>query len=609
MPHPCVVCGRSRMNPSNRAEEYTFFGFPVNDEPRCKKWLEFCCREELYKLSKKKLLQRMVCSKHFLRTDFLNDFNERLNNNAVPSLYDAKQSLYNISCVLCGRFRKDPPDDKNDGTSFHHFPGEEFRCLDWLKFVGVESYYRLTRKEIMFCYICSKHFDKSQFMIGFQNRLIDSAIPNIKHPSEDEEDIKQECHMTNAFEGELFGDLSETYRDIEPLPSNVLKGQVCAECGRSRNDPKNKSLKCKFHPFPAYEIGRCLKWCQFLGREDILKLSPNQIRKLVLCSAHFQIGQSFNAGNGSCDAVPTIKKGNVTPDPLPTGSAAVQKRSKFERASVSSKKPKMDPSNKPTPLAKKKRGKSKRPTIINIPKPVPRLDNGLMNKLPIPSVGNWKILSNQFQPLGLSNKLISNVTTESGKVFIPIPEDISTLGDPIHVDSLANIPPGYLIKIELPETNKIDKLDANSGKRKSKQNQSSSQSFDQSCEEGNMRVDVKIEDMTGDLQDQDYSESMLADETEAISVCSPVTDNEEDAQINVIKSETIYAEEWTETPMDKELPKYRMPSKPRCRRTLIPIQNELRRFLNKLKPLVQKLPRKSRARVKLAIVNGVIERL
>lgn len=94
MPHPCVVCGRSRMNPNNREEDYMFFGFPVNDEPRCRKWLEFCCREDLYKLTKKQLLQRMVCSKHFQRKDFLNDYLDRLNATAVPSIYDRSQAKF-----------------------------------------------------------------------------------------------------------------------------------------------------------------------------------------------------------------------------------------------------------------------------------------------------------------------------------------------------------------------------------------------------------------------------------------------------------------------------------------------------------------------------------
>lgn len=143
MPHPCVVCGRSRMNPNNRDEDYYFFGFPVNDEIRCKRWLEFCCREDLYKLTKKQLLQRMVCSKHFdPAKDFLNEYLDRLNCTAVPCLYDPKQSLYQICCVLCKKSRKDPPSAKHDGVTYHHFPGEELRCLEWLDFVGVESYYR-----------------------------------------------------------------------------------------------------------------------------------------------------------------------------------------------------------------------------------------------------------------------------------------------------------------------------------------------------------------------------------------------------------------------------------------------------------------------------------
>lgn len=229
MPHPCVVCGRSRMNPNNREEEYMFFGFPVNDEARCGKWLEFCCREDLYKLTKKQLLQRMVCSKHFDKKDFLNDYYDRLNCNAVPTVYDPKQSLYNITCVLCGNFRKDPPEEDFEEVTFHHFPGEEFRCLEWLDFVGVDSYYRLTRKEILFCYICSKHFDSSQFMDGYKNRLTDNAVPNIRFSNHEGEE---------TFIMELISEkevkVSEKTKKLDPLPAVVLESQACAACGRSR---------------------------------------------------------------------------------------------------------------------------------------------------------------------------------------------------------------------------------------------------------------------------------------------------------------------------------------------------------------------------------------
>ncbi|XP_011311076.1 uncharacterized protein [Fopius arisanus] len=468
MPHPCVVCGRSRMNPNNREEEYMFFGFPVNYDTRCREWLEFCCREDLYKLTKKQLLQRMVCSKHFERKYFLNEYFDRLNCTAVPTIYDPKQSLYNIICVLCGRYRTDPAGPNYDGTTFHHFPGEEFRCLKWLDFVGVDSYYRLTRKEILYCYICSNHFDKSQFMPGYRNRLVDHAIPNIKHPDDLTDDDKYAMEI--EVDQKYFRQPDKP-KKLDPLPPSVLESQACAACGRSRADPRNKIEKYKFHPFPAYEIGRCLRWCQFLGREDLLKMSPNQIRKLVLCSKHFLAGQSFQKV-GPCDAVPTIKavdQSKKVSETIITESMS----DVFEnvhlfstnvteklgqgmegRPLVSSKKPFV--MNKPAPLAKK-RGKQKRPTSINIPKPPPLNDTRILRKLPLPPASNnWKLFPNQFQPITIANNItpITNISTDAKKVILPFPGNISSLGQPIPVSSLSSIPPGLLIKINLPQQEK-----------------------------------------------------------------------------------------------------------------------------------------------------------
>lgn len=489
MPHPCVVCGRSRMNPNNREEEYMFFGFPVNDEQRCRYWLEFCGREDLYKLTKKQLLQRMVCSKHFQSQDFLNEYLDRLNHTAVPSVYDPKQSLYNITCVLCGRTRRDPPAADYDGTTFHHFPGEEFRCLKWLDFVGVDSYYRLTRKEILFCYICSKHFDRSQFVPGFKGRLMENAVPKFRDA--DYVDQSELSVVESQVESKLFS-FPDKSKKLESLPTEVLESQACAACGRLRSDPRNKIEHYKFHPFPAYEIGRCLRWCQFLGREDLLKMSPNQIRKLVLCSKHFQAKQSFHK-IGPCDAVPTIKNvaesENVSEpnedDRYLDGedgrdSSKVLKRP-VSRPLVSSKKPKVD--NKPAPLAKK-RGKSRRPTSINIPRLNPNNTENQIKKLPLPPTTNWKIqLGDHFQPITInsvaSNNVTNNLQGSVKKIIVPFSGDISTLGAPIPVHSLSSIPPGLLIKINLPEQEQQNLQKASRIKKQSKKNYTSSSSEQQ----------------------------------------------------------------------------------------------------------------------------------
>lgn len=606
MPHPCVVCGRSRMNPNNRVEEYTFFGFPVNDELRCKKWLEFCCREELYKLTKKQLLQRMICSKHFLLSDFVNDFYDRLNSTAIPSVYDPKQSLYNISCVLCGRFRKDPPDPEHDGATFHHFPGEEFRCLKWLEFVGVDSYYRLTRKEIMFCFICSKHFDVDQFIPGYHNRLIDTAVPNIKNPDEYEKETKDKIGSNVAvIDVELFSS-SDKETKINPLPMAILESQACAACGRLRADPKNKAQKYKFHPFPAYEIGRCLKWCQFLGREDILKMSPNQIRRLVLCSGHFQAGQNFNNGNGPCDAVPTIQDCKVDNEMMNSSNvnADSDDNNKIVRPSVSSKKPKMDPKSKPTPLAKK-RGKSKRPTRITIPKIDSKMNNFPMKKLPILNANKWKLIANQYQPLAISNHIVSNVAPNIKKVILPFSGNISDLGAPIPVDSLSSIPPGLLIKIDLPENEKtLEKSIRKRTRRKVALHQPSTRPFEfvkvqNVFEHENVQTEV-IECVPDNDISDDVDEQFI---DERFEICK----DECFGDSNEINGENYVGVIEEDVAVEAVKPKNKMSAK--CRRTLIPIQCEIRQFLNRLKPHVKRLPKKTKAKVKLAIVNMVIDQL
>lgn len=646
MPHPCVVCGRSRMNPNNREEEYMFFGFPVNDESRCRKWLEFCCREDLYKLTKKQLLQRMVCSKHFEQRDFLNSFFDRLNCTAVPSIYDPKQSLYNITCVLCGRSRLDPPNLDYDGTTFHHFPGEEFRCLKWLDFVGVDSYYRLTRKEILFCYICSKHFDRSQFIRGYRNRLIDNAVPNIKFP--DQIDDSEPYIMELTPEPKLFHS-PERVKKLEPLPPAVLDSQACAACGRSRSDPKNKVDRYKFHPFPAYEIGRCLRWCQFLGREDLLRMSPNQIRKLVLCSKHFQSGQSFHRV-GPCDAVPTIrdipesncgenlqqtmKEDLETIDDEGKGRATVKgSRAKqvSPRPMVSSKKPKVD--NKPAPLAKK-RGKSKRPTLINIPKPDPNnIENRVIRKLPLPPTNNWKLIqTGTMQPITLAN----NLTTTTGgggindakKMILPFTGDITNLGTPIPVHSLSSIPPGLLIKINLP--------DQGNKKRNPVENKNTAVTtlnnvqFVQCTpvDLKNGRIATKKETREGTEQSLSELLSFASDREEAVNyeeLAVEVEEEEEevlpdgseieieneqaDAEENNIKEEFYYQELEPAEVVHRRKMRQRKRLSALARKTILPIKSEIRFFLRKLAPRMQRLPKKARAQLKLSMVNMVIDNL
>lgn len=626
MPHPCVVCGRSRMNPNNREEEYMFFSFPVNDEARCRRWLEFCGREDLYKLSKKQLLQRMVCSKHFQPQDFLTDYLDRLNSTAVPSIYDPTQSLYNITCVICSRSRKDPPGPEyiDDGTTFHHFPGEEFRCLKWLEFVGVESYYRLTRKEILFCYICSNHFDRSQFVSGYKGRLVENAVPTIREPKPLDESQLDVTEL--AEEPKLFGTPERSKKEL--LPNEVLESQACAACGRSRSDPRNKRERYKFHPFPAYEIGRCLRWCQFLGREDLLSMSPNQIRKLVLCSRHFQAGQKFYKA-GPCDAVPTIKDVSESEvfvisendeeqdDGDETKEGKDGKR--FSRPLVSSKKPKVD--NKPAPLAKK-RGKSRRPTSINIPRPnFSNLDDRVVKKLPLPPSMNWKIqLSEQLQPVTVNNAAsnVSNSQTDGlKKVIMPLTWDISSLGAPIPVNSLSSMPPGLLIKIELPEQEQpkeqkpmvIKKQNKATDKAVSKKqtwlkNNGQTSAVLQKVKSNANKNLTKLLPMSSDPTEDilDSNEIDVQEEVVLPPALEIIGENDEELK------EDQYFRQLKATPIKRKKIK-RKKMTDTMRRTLFPITNEVNRFLTKLTPLMHRLPKRARAQIKLSIVNMVIDQL
>ncbi|XP_071556943.1 uncharacterized protein [Temnothorax nylanderi] len=628
MPHPCVVCGRSRMNPNNREEEYMFFGFPVNDETRCCRWLEFCGREDLYKLTKKQLLQRMVCSKHFQPKDFLNEYLDRLNFNAVPSVYDPKQSLYNITCVLCGRTRIDPPSAAYDGTTFHHFPGEEFRCLKWLDFVGVDSYYRLTRKEILFCYICSKHFDRSQFVPGFKGRLTENAVPSIRDP--DQLDQTESSIIESQAEPRLFSP-SDKSKKLEPLPIKVLESQACAACGRLRSDPRNKIERYKFHPFPAYEIGRCLRWCQFLGREDLLKMSPNQIRKLVLCSKHFQTGQSFHK-IGPCDAVPTIKDisesenimeqneddqdlGEVGKDP-----SKVLKR--CSRPLVSSKKPKID--NKPAPLAKK-RGKSRRPTSINIPRPMPsNLEGQVIRKLPLPSTTNWKFqLGDQLQPITINN-IPSNIINNQAnikKIIVPFTGDISTLGTPIPVHSLSSIPPGLLIKINLPEQEQQPQQQQKLSKAKKQnktRNVTSSPNELEIWEKNNGQASVTLQNTKRNI-DKNVVELSISSEPAEETFNSNEIEMQDEVipQLEILEDGVqVKGEQYfEELEKVKKIPAKRKKVKRQkritgtTRRTMFPIKSEIKYFFRKMIPLMRRLPTQARATLKLSIVNMVIDQL
>lgn len=398
----------------------------------------------------------------------------------------------------------------------------------------------------------------------------------------------------------------------------------------------------KFHPFPAYEIGRCLRWCQFLGREDILKMSPNQIRKLVLCSKHFQTGQNFH-NIGPCDAVPTIRDiHELTPEEaleqmemenedIDDACNKVGKRG--SRPLVSSKKPKVD--NKPAPLAKK-RGKSRRPTSINIPKPEPVNfeTKAFIKKLPIPASTNWnfQFANSQFKPIAIGNNvtqnLPNNISTDIKKVILPFTGDISKLGAPIPVHSLSSIPPGLLIKINLPDQGtKVTKSGRGRGRGRGRSRgrgrKAQSETRHEIVNNGDITKCVNVDaEKLEPIRKFEPEEIELDEDSVRMSdllsfsteeVVEELVEGDIEIHEEVILPEENFVEHQTEMKREiyfdeiEEEPKEINQTTSKTRRTLLPIRKELYYFLRKLKPQLQKLPKNSRAKVKLAIVNKVID--
>ena len=333
-------------------------------------------------------------------------------------------------------------------------------------------------------------------------------------------------------------------------------------------------------------------------------MSPNQIRKLVLCSGHFQAGQNFMNGSG-CDAVPNIWDFNDNIQelsPKENNSMNKEDQNKILRPAVSSKKPKVDSLNHPTPLAKK-RGKSKRPISVKIPKiEIRPKESYFIHKLPIPSVNNWKLMSNKFQPINLQSSVVSAASTIN-KVILPFHGDISKLGNPIPVDSLANMPPGLLIKIDLPEQ---EKRFNESTKNKNKNEENHTQPV-QFVVQNQPLYSTKTTVQPQFIKCENISENFFEDEFQVQNDSFENSFVDESETIIEVDNEITHEQVKDEAIIENIQPKVKMSS--HCRRTLIPIQNELRRFLKNIKPHIRRLPKKSKAQVKLAIVNMVIDRL
>lgn len=262
------------------------------------------------------------------------------------------------------------------------------------------------------------------------------------------------------------------------------------------------------------------------------------------------------------------------------------------------------------PLAKK-RGRSKRPTLINIPQPDPNnIENRLVRKLPIPSSSNWKIVTNPYQPITIANNATTTTsnltTTEYKKVILPLTGGITNLGPPIPVHSLSSIPPGLLIKINLPEQQNDGakrKATVTTGKKTK-----------------GRRKAVKIREPLVTPMHQVTTEESMSElitfssrnteyETERIEIDEEEYILGETMEIIEPEETEVFVKQEEEQIITKARKRKRRKLTSNARKTIFPITSELKMFLRKVKPHVKKLPKKARAQIKLSIVNMVIDKL
>lgn len=86
----CVYWNCSSLKKSSSG--ISFFGFPVKDNARSKKWLLNCGNIELFNLESEELRNRVICEKHFSSNNItvLPSGRKLLTRNAVPKHYDGK---------------------------------------------------------------------------------------------------------------------------------------------------------------------------------------------------------------------------------------------------------------------------------------------------------------------------------------------------------------------------------------------------------------------------------------------------------------------------------------------------------------------------------------
>lgn len=109
---------------------------------------------------------------------------------------------------------------------------------------------------------------------------------------------------------------------------------------------------------------------------------------------------------------------------------------------------------------------------------------------------------------------------------------------------------------------------------------------------------IDTEDIVTEYVDFEEQEVFLSGE---VDIQEEVKFQENDVQEVYVKDEQFNIE--------SQMCTRRKRTTSRTRRTIFPITCELRRFLRKLKPHMNKLPKKAKAQVKLCIVNKVIDLL
>lgn len=86
----CSFIGCSKTKYGN--PDLHFFQFPTRRPSICQEWVASCANSQLIDMPEKKLKYKVVCQEHFTINSFSNEKRQRLNRNAFPTIYIAKNS-------------------------------------------------------------------------------------------------------------------------------------------------------------------------------------------------------------------------------------------------------------------------------------------------------------------------------------------------------------------------------------------------------------------------------------------------------------------------------------------------------------------------------------